>query len=171
MSVAEELLLIFNLKHLKEMEKISAKVKMVQYHSTQDFSNVRVTLDKEFKAIVAKRDDEGNRIDGEWTEDTVNYLDFAPSQLTAILVDRNEEIAFLRSVCEKPFGQAEFAAVLFGSTIEFTRELVAAGQPIPRSTTGRVAERDCYSTDVKKVELSDKAKAIVDRMTMAKLGL
>lgn len=135
---------------------------MVQYQSTQDFSNVRVILDKEFDAIIAKRDDENKIVPNEWVESKVNHLDFAPSELTAVLCNVNDDIAQLRSLMTHKFDGAAYGAMLQGATIEFDREFVEKGNPIPRSTSGRVAERNCYSTNVTKVECSDNAKVLME---------
>lgn len=153
------------------MEKVVANVKRIQMTENETFSSVMIVLNKEFAGITAKRDDNGKIIADEFVEAQIDYINFPPSVLTAVLCDKNEDVALLRSISENRFRQAEFGAILTGATLTIQREHHAAGETFTQNGEEVVAERDLFTTEITKVELSDRAKVLVNRMIDAKLGL
>lgn len=150
---------------------LTLSVKSVRVFESEKFSTVEIKFNETFDGFVAKRDELGRVLEGEFVETQIDTLNFPPSVLTGILTSLNDEVGLLRSVSEKRFGQAEFGAILFGAKISVDRKRVAKNETFKSGDEDIVAERDLYTTELVKLELSEKAKLLIDKMTMTRLGL
>lgn len=102
-----------------------------------------------------------------YNETDVDHISFQRGDLTRQLCDANELIALYRGCRPKAFDQKAFNLLLNGSTINVVRTHHSAGDVVPdrKDADGNdvVYARDCYTTDVVGVELSDIAKTLLDK--------
>lgn len=132
---------------------ITAKITNISVITNENSVNVQLTLNAEFDGFRI--------IDGVATTTKVNTISFPRSVLTAQLCDCNDDIALYRAMSDHSFGQREFGGILFGATITFERVLHAAGEVVDDYTF----QRDCYSTQITSVRLSNKATTLLDKAT------
>lgn len=150
---------------------LTLSIKMVRVTKTEKFSSVELVFNESFDGLVAKRDQRGNIIEGEFVAAQIDSLNFPPSVLTGILCSLNTDVGLLRSVSPKSFDQAEFGAILFGAKLNVERTFVEKDHTFKVDGENVVAQRNLYTTEIVGVELSDKAKLLIEKMTMSRLGL
>lgn len=140
------------------METIVVTIKGVKVFVDENSASVQLLLDKAIKGFA--RDEEGN-----FTETDVKIISMHRSKLTAQLCEASDDIAMYRATLEHSFGQKEFGVILFNAKLTLNRQHVAAGEVIGEGDNTVAAERDCYLTNVVKVELSDRALRQLDAAT------
>lgn len=141
------------------METIVITVKGVKVFVDENSASVQLTLDKAIKGFA--RDEDGN-----FTETNVKTISMHRSKLTAQLCEASDDIAMYRATLDHSFGQKEFGVILFNAKLTINRQHVAAGELIGEGDDAVAAERDCYLTDVTKVELSNRAIRQLDAATV-----
>ena len=137
------------------METIVVTVKSVKLFVNEDSANVQVGFDKAIKGF-AKADD------GTYVEGDVNHISFFRSRLTAQLCQCSDDIAMYRATLDHSFGQKEFGVILFNAKLKLNRELHKAGEVLGESDNAITLDRDCYTTDIVGVTLSDRALRCLD---------
>ena len=140
------------------METIVVTIKGVKVFVDENSASVQLTLDKAIKGFA--RDDEGN-----FAETDVKTISMHRSKLTAQLCEASDDIAMYRATLDHSFGPKDFGVILFNAKLTLNRQHVAAGEVIGEGGNVVAAERDCYLTDVAKVELSDRAIRQLDAAT------
>lgn len=140
------------------METIVVTIKGVKVFVDENSASVELTLDKAIKGFA--RDDEDN-----FAETDVKTISMYRSKLTAQLCEASDDIAMYRATLDHPFGQKDFGVILFNAKLTLNRQRIAAGEMIGEGDNAVAAERDCYLTDVTKVELSDRAIRQLDAAT------
>lgn len=124
---------------------------------TSKDNNVQITFTTDKKPVM------GFVRDGEsYVEREVNTISFPRAALTAMLCDLNDDIALYRSMIDHAFGQREFGGILFKSTLTINREIHSAGEIVGEGENSRTLERDCWFTDLAKVELAKRAQKLLD---------
>lgn len=156
------------------MEKVVAKVTSVQVMKDRNgkpLFNVKLVLDKEFKAFVQKRDDEGNLIPEQFEEKMVNYISVNQFQLAEQIITNDADIAMFAAIVGDRFEQAQFGASMQGADITIERELVAKDSTY-QDYLGNdvVADRDKYFVKKVIVKPSQMNKMLMEKTMMARLG-
>lgn len=140
------------------METIVVTIKGVKVFVDENSASVQLTLDKAIKGFA--RDDEDN-----FAETDVKTISMHRSKLTAQLCEASDDIAMYRATLDHSFGTKDFGVILFNAKLTLNRQRIAAGEMIGEGDNAVAAERDCYLTDVTKVELSDRAIRQLDAAT------
>lgn len=140
------------------METIVVTIKGVKVFVDENSASVQLTLDKAIKGFAC--DNEGN-----FAETDVKTISMHRSKLTAQLCEASDDIAMYRATLDHSFGQKEFGVILFNAKLTLNRQRIGAGEVIGEGDNAITAERDCYLTDVAKVELSDRAIRQLDAAT------
>ena len=137
------------------METIVVTVKSVKVFVNEDSANVQVGFDKAIKGFT-KADD------GTYVEGDVNHISFFRSRLTAQLCQCSDDIAMYRATLDHSFSQKEFGVILFNAKLKLNRELHKAGEVLGEGDDAVTLDRDCYTTDIIGVTLSDRALRCLD---------
>ena len=137
------------------METIVVTVKSVKLFVNEASANVQVGFDKAIKGF-AKADD------GTYVEGDVDHVSFFRSRLTAQLCQCSDDIAMYRATLDHSFGQKEFGVILFNAKLKLNRELHKAGEVLGEDDDAITLDRDCYTTDIVGVTLSERALRCLD---------
>lgn len=137
------------------METIVVTVKNVKLFVNEASANVQVSFDKAIKGF-AKADD------GTYVEGDVDRVSFFRSRLTAQLCQCSDDIAMYRATLDRSFGQKEFGVILFNAKLKLNRELHKAGEVLGKGDDAITLDRDCYTTDIVGVTLSERALRCLD---------
>ena len=137
------------------METIVVTVKSVKLFVNEASANVQVGFDKAIKGF-AKADDRT------YVEGDVDHVSFFRSRLTAQLCQCSDDIAMYRATLDHSFGQKEFGVILFNAKLKLNRELHKAGEVLGEGDDAITLDRDCYTTDIVGVTLSDRALRCLD---------
>lgn len=137
------------------METIVVTVKSVKLFVNEASANVQVGFDKAIKGF-AKADD------GTYVEGDVDHVSFFRSRLTAQLCQCSDDIAMYRATLDHSFGQKEFGVILFNAKLKLNRELHKAGEVLGEGDDAITLDRDCYTTDIVGVTLSERALRCLD---------
>ena len=137
------------------METIVVTVKSVKLFVNEASANVQVGFDKAIKGF-AKADD------GTYVEGDVDHVSFFRSRLTAQLCQCSDDIAMYRATLDHSFGQKEFGVILFNAKLKLNRELHKAGEVLGEGDDAITLDRDCYTTDIVGVTLSERALHCLD---------
>ena len=135
---------------LSAMIKIDAIVKNVEVYTTEDKAEVTLTFDKTFEGL--------RKIDGVVSKGEVDYVRFNRSFLVANLCDADDDVAFWRAIRDAAFGKRELGGILFKAKLSLEREFHPAGEVV----NGVALAHDYYSTTIKKVVLSERAKKFIE---------
>ena len=137
------------------METIVVTVKSVKLFVNEASANVQVGFDNAIKGF-AKADD------GTYVERDVDHVSFFRSRLTAQLCQCSDDIAMYRATLDHSFGQKEFGVILFNAKLKLNRELHKAGEVLGEDDDAITLDRDCYTTDIVGVTLSERALRCLD---------
>ena len=143
------------------MAQVIVNLKRIQVFETEVGSNVSLVFNEQidgFERVV----DANGAID--FAETKVNTISIGRSALIAQLCDLNDDIALYRSCRTQTFGQKEFAIILHKAVLTLERERHSAGEVRGQDENGTdiCYERDCYTTTVVGVKLSDKSLELLD---------
>lgn len=141
-------------------EKLVVTINAVQVFENDGRASVRISFDEAIKGYKA----EGLT----FAEGDVNYVDINRAQLTKQLCEHSDLIADYRATRTEAFGQKEFAIILRGAKMTIVRTAHVAGELTGRQNDqGQdiVYTRDCYTTDVVGVRLTEGATAKLNRAT------
>ena len=140
------------------METIVVTVKGVKVFVDENSASVQLTFDKAIKGFTRGDDDT-------FAEGDVKTISIHRSKLTAQLCEASDDIAMYRATLDHAFGQKEFGVILFNAKLTLNRDRKSAGDVIGEGDAAYTLERDCYLTDVTKVQLSDRALRQLDAAT------
>lgn len=148
------------------MEKYNLKVISVRVYDDCEKPSVSIGFDKPIKGFTKAED-------GSYNEADVTDISINRSQFTRQLCNANELIATFRSARGKALDQRSFGLILPGATLTIVRTLRAKGEQMVNSEgqpevdadgNAKCYQRDCYTTDVVGIALTDIATARLDRV-------
>lgn len=155
------------------MATITLTVANLKVWSNGDSIRYRLTFKESFDGI--------QKVNDEYVETTVNYIDFVPRYLIAIALEhipgvdvlytkRKEEA--LRSDGVSAFGAAELQVILRGATIDVERNKFAAGDEYTTSD-GEVLQHENagYNTEVLSITVTDRVQDKLDAIADSVLAL
>lgn len=137
------------------METIVVTVKSVKLFVNEDKANVQTGFDKAIKGFVKQED-------GSYAEGDVDHISFFRSRLTAQLCQCSDDIAMYRATLDHAFGQRELGIILFNAKLKLNRELHRAGEVLGEGDDAITLDRDCYTTDIVGITLSDRTLRCLD---------
>lgn len=153
------------------MEKISVKVVRVTVYDDKEKPDVKLTLDKAIKGFAFERDAKGAVNYDVCNECDVTEISINRAKLTRQLCEVNDLIDTYRGCRVAALGQKQFNLILKNATLSIVRTRHAEGEP-EKNTDGnpildkdgnvKTYDRDCYTTDVVGVTLSDSAIGRLD---------
>lgn len=145
------------------MEKIKVTVVSVRVYDQKEIPSVELQFAESIKGYAQKVNDDKTIT---FTESDVNRVSINRSQLTRELCAANDLIDEYRGCRPNAFDQKTFSLILRGATLTLIREAHASGEVIPdaKDADGNeiVYKRDCYTTKVAGVQLTDRAVARLD---------
>ena len=143
------------------MAQVIVNLTRVQVFESENGSNVNLVFNEQIDGFERKIDANGT-ID--FAEAKVSSVSIGRSALTAQLCDLNDDIALYRSCLTHSFGQREFAIILHKAVLTLERTLHTAGEVYGQDENGTdlAYQRDCYTTEVVGVKLSDRAQNLLD---------
>lgn len=150
------------------MEKIKVNVVSVRVFDQKEIPSVELTLGGTIKGFT-QHIDENKSVS--FVEADVNTVSINRSQLTRELCACNDLIDEYRGCRPTAFDQKAFALILRGAELTIVRESHDTGEVMTdadgnalKDSEGndRVYKRDCYTTSVVGVKLTDRAVARLD---------
>lgn len=152
---------------------INAKVQNIRVYSNGDSIRYRVSFDTEFDAFVKTND--------EYVEGQVNYIDFVPRHLIAIVLNAvpGTDLLYtaakersLRNDSENGFGAAQLSVILRDAKMVLEREKFEAGSEYT-DADGVICthEHDGYNTEISSITVTDRVQAKLDQLMDKILGL
>ena len=145
------------------MEKIKVTVTGVRVFDAKEIPSVELQLASAIRGYAQSVDD-NNVVT--FNETDVTRISMNRSQLTRELCAVNELIDEYRSCRPTAFDQKAFALILRGAELTIVREAHAAGEIVPdakdKDGNDIVFKRDCYTTHVVGVQLTDRSVARLD---------
>ena len=143
------------------MAQVIVNLTRVQVFESENGSNVNLVFNEAIKGFQRIVDNAG-AID--FVEADVHTVSISRSILTAQLCDVNDDIATYRGCIDHAFGQKEFGILLRGAALTLERERHAAGEVYGQSEDGTdlAYTRDCYTTSVVGIKLSQRAQQALD---------
>lgn len=144
--------------------KYVVEISSVSLFTDETSSSIRL----EFKQSIPGFAKDEN---GTFTSVSVNHIDTFRSKLTAQLCAVNEDVAFYRACLGHAMENKHFSIILFGAKVTIIRTLIKQGEQYEQNGEQLVAERDLYLTDIEAVQLSSRAKALLEKATDNALAL
>lgn len=145
------------------MEKIKVTVTGVRVYDQKEIPSVELILAQAIKGYTARVE---NKVITGYDETDVTSISMNRSQLTRELCSVNELIDEYRGCRPTAFDQKAFSLILRGAVLTIVREAHAAGEIIPdakdKDGNAIVFKRDCYTTHVVGVQLTDRSVARLD---------
>lgn len=140
------------------MEKIKVTIASVNVFDKQEIPSVELVLTTPIKGFALNRDGQGVE---SFVETEVTSVSISRSKLTAQLCECNDLIDEYRGCQLKAFDQKTFSLILRKAELTIVRERHTAGEIKPDkfdADGNPVAyQRDCYTTNVVGVKLTDRA--------------
>lgn len=135
------------------MAQVIVNLKRVQVFESENGCNVNLVFNEAIKGFERQVDTNG-AID--FVEADVHSVSIGRSALTAQLCDACDDIAAYRGSIDHAFGQKEFGILLRGAALTLDRTLHTAGEVYGQDENGTdlAYQRDCYTTEVVGVKLS-----------------
>lgn len=145
------------------MEKIKVTVVGVRVYDQKEIPSVELQFAQSIKGYTQTVD--SNKVIS-FAETDVTSISMNRSQLTRELCVVNDLIDEYRGCRPNAFDQKAFALILRGAVLTIIRESHAAGEIIPDAKDkdgNEIAfKRDCYTTHIEGVQLTDRAIARLD---------
>lgn len=145
------------------MEKIKVTITGVRVFDAKEIPSVELQLANAIKGYAAIEDE--NKVIT-FGETDVTHISMNRSQLTRELCAANELIDEYRGCRPTAFDQKAFSLILRGAELTIVREAHAAGEVVPDAKDKDGNEitfsRDCYTTNIVGVHLTDRAVARLD---------
>lgn len=145
------------------MEKIKVTITQVNVYDQKEIPSVELQLAQAIKGYAAHVE---NKVVTGYDETDVTSISINRSQLTRELCVANDLIDEYRGCRNKAFDQKALALILRGAVLTIIREAHAAGEIVPdaKDKDGNeiVFKRDCYTTHIEGVQLTDRAIARLD---------
>lgn len=136
------------------MSKVIVNLKRVQVFESENGCNCNLVFNSTIEGF--ERSINGAGVVS-YTKAQVDHISMGRSALTAQLCDVHPLIAAYRGCLDHSFGQKEFGIILLNAELELERELHAEGEVYGTDDNGvdLAYQRECYSTTVIGVKLSD----------------
>ena len=145
------------------MEKIKVTITGVRVFDAKEIPSVELQLAQSIKGYAARVE---NKVVKGYEETDVTSISMNRSRLTRELCAVNELIDEYRGCRPTAFDQKAFALILRGAELTIVREAHAAGEVVPdakdKDGNDRVFNRDCYTTHIVGVQLTDRSVARLD---------
>lgn len=145
------------------MEKIKVTIIGVRVYDQKEIPSVELQLAQSIKGYAARVE---NKVVIGYDETDVTSISMNRSQLTRELCAVNDLIDEYRGCRPNAFDQKAFALILRGAVLTIIREAHAAGEIVPDTKDkdgNEIAfKRDCYTTHIESVQLTDRAIARLD---------
>ena len=143
------------------MAQVIVNLKRVQVFESENGSNVNLVFNESIKGFKREIDANGNVT---FEEGEVSTISVGRSALIAQLCEADDMIAAYRGCIDHTFGQKEFGIILRGAALTLERTLHTAGEVYGQDENGTdlAYQRDCYTTEVVGVKLSDKSLELLD---------
>lgn len=143
------------------MAQVIVNLKRVQVFESENGSNVNLVFNESIKGFERVVDTNG-AVD--YVEGDVNHVSIGRSALTAQLCECCDDIAMYRGCIDHAFAQKEFGLLLTGAALTLERTLHSAGEVYGQDDAGTdlAYQRDCYTTEVVDVKLSQRSQKILD---------
>lgn len=135
------------------MAQVIVNLKRVQVFESENGSNVNLVFNESIKGFKREIDANGAVT---FEEGDVNTISVGRSALIAQLCEADDMIAAYRGCIDHTFGQKEFGIILRGAALTLERTLHTAGEVYGQAEDGTdlAYQRDCYTTEVTDVKLS-----------------
>ena len=142
------------------MAQVIVNLTRVQVFESENGCNVNLVFNESIKGF--ERSIENGVID--YVEADVHSVSIGRSALTAQLCELNDNIALYRSCLTHSFGQRELAIILHKAVLTLERTLHQAGEVYGQDENGTdlAYQRDCYTTEVVDIKLSNKSLELLD---------
>ena len=145
------------------MEKIKVTITGVRVFDAKEIPSVELQLAQSIKGYAGRVE---NKVVTGYEETDVTHISMNRSQLTRELCAVNELIDEYRGCRPTAFDQKAFALILRGAELTIVREAHVAGEVVPdakdKDGNDIVFKRDCYTTHVVGVQLTDRSVARLD---------
>lgn len=145
------------------MEKIKVTVESVYVYDQKTIPSVELRIKESIKGYAQNVDADGVI---SYAETDVQTLSMNRSQLTRELCAASDLIDEYRGCRPTAFDQKAFSLILRGAVLTIIREAHAAGEVVPdakdKDGNDVVFKRNCYTTHIEGVQLTDKAIARLD---------
>lgn len=137
------------------METIVVTVKSVKLFVNEDKANVQIGFEKPIKGFAKQKD-------GSYVEGDVDHVSIFRSRFTAQLCQCSDDIAMYRATLDRAFNQHDLGVILFNAELKLNRELHKAGEVLGEGDDAIALDRDCYTTDIVGIKLSNRASRCLD---------
>lgn len=134
------------------VETYVVKVKFVEVFANEKKSTITLKLDKAIPGYVKNND-------GSFTLTQVDTINEFRSRLIAQVCELDELCAYYRGAIGHSFNSKEATFVFQGSTLKINRTLKLQGEL--REDGKTPFDRDCYVTDVLKIEIPKMGKQFI----------
>lgn len=150
------------------MAQVIVNLKRVQVFESENGSNVNLVFNESIKGFERRIGDDGSV---SFEEADVNHISIPSRALTAQLCDLDDTIALYRGTMKNnsAFGQKEFTIALFKAVLTLERTLHTAGEVYGQDENGTdlAHQRDCYTTEVVDIKLSEKSVDLIMQKLLA----
>lgn len=143
------------------MAQVIVNLTRVQVFESENGCNVNLVFNEAIKGFERKVDANG-AVD--FVEADVHSVSIGRSALTTQLCELDDDIALYRGCLTHSFGQREFAIILHKAALTLERTFHNAGEVYGQDENGTdlAYQRDCYTTEIVGVKLSEKARNLLD---------
>ena len=143
------------------MAQVIVNLTRVQVFESENGCNVNLVFNEAIKGFERQVDANGAIA---FIEADVHSVSIGRSALTAQLCELDDDIALYRGCLTHSFGQREFAIILHKAALTLERTLHTAGEVYGQDENGTdlAYQRDCYTTEIVGVKLSEKARNLLD---------
>lgn len=138
------------------MSEIKVIVKSVMLNNM--FDKLVIEFEKPIQGI--KRVDDKETGEVTYEKGDVTKITLSRPAVVAQLINNSDEFTDVYSdhSDDNPFTTKHWRLLLVGSTLVLNRDFIEAGKEFPDDEEGRVADHDCYSTQVKGLILGSRAQ-------------
>lgn len=138
------------------MSEIKIIVKSVMLNNM--FDKLVIEFEKPIQGI--KRVDDKETGEVTYEKGDVTKITLSRPAVVAQLINNSDEFTDVYSdhSDDNPFTTKHWRLLLVGSVLVLDRQFIEAGKEFPDDEEGRVADHDCYSTQVKGLNLGTRAQ-------------
>ena len=138
------------------MSEVKVIVKSVMLNNM--FDKLVIEFEKPIQGI--KRVDDKETGEVTYEKGDVTKITLSRPAVVAQLINNSDEFTDVYSdhSDDNPFTTKHWRLLLVGSVLVLDREFIEAGKEFPDDEEGRVADHDCYSTQVKGLTLGTRAQ-------------
>ena len=140
------------------VKKFALAITRVQLYDDTDIASVWLTFKKAIPGFALK--------DNDYVPCEVNAISFSRSSLTRTLCENDDMIATMRDGQNDPFTRAQLSTILHGAMLNVTRTFHRTGYT---REDGSAIDRDQWFTEITKVNLTDFAKKLIEKLVMQRM--